>query len=108
MGGIDDRDRSPQHRGRREAPCLCRRDCAISKRGAMCDDEQNEKAAQVAERHVDLVPRFTVDCAHPYPHSWPSRISYGVIKSMTEQQIDHHAKLATRMFLKAVAPTPKK
>ena len=35
---------------------------------------------------------------------WPVKIGYGVIESMTEQQIDRHARLATAMFLKAVAP----
>jgi len=31
-------------------------------------------------------------------------ISYGLIKGMTEEETDRHAKLATEMFLKAVAP----
>jgi AcrR family transcriptional regulator len=36
---------------------------------------------------------------------WPTRLAYGVVKGMTDAQIDRHAKLATKMFLKAVAPS---
>jgi AcrR family transcriptional regulator len=38
---------------------------------------------------------------------WPARISYGVIEKLSEKQIDHHARLAMRLFLKAVAPAKK-
>lgn len=38
---------------------------------------------------------------------WPVRITYGVIDKMSEKQIDHHARLAARLFLKAVAPEKK-
>ncbi len=35
---------------------------------------------------------------------WPRRIAYGILPRMTEEQIDTQARLATAMFLKAVAP----
>lgn len=39
---------------------------------------------------------------------WPSRISYGVVDGLSEDDIDRYAKLATQMFLRAVAPNGKK
>ena len=38
---------------------------------------------------------------------WPSRVSYGVVDSLSDEEIDQHAKLATQMFLRAVAPHGK-
>ncbi len=35
---------------------------------------------------------------------WPARISYGVVDRLSEQEIERIARLATRLFLKAVAP----
>jgi AcrR family transcriptional regulator len=38
---------------------------------------------------------------------WPARISYGVIDTLSEEEIDRHAKLVAQMFMKAVAPEAK-
>lgn len=38
---------------------------------------------------------------------WPQRVSYGVIDGLSEEEIDRHARLATQMFLRAVAPHGK-
>jgi AcrR family transcriptional regulator len=38
---------------------------------------------------------------------WPLRIRYGIIDSMTEEEIERHARLATAMFLRAVGSGPR-